>query len=731
MRLALIGTGLIGGSAAWAMRECGVVSHVTACDIAIESAQKAVKIGIADEATTSIADAVAHADCIMLAVPVLAMQSVFEEVGRHMSPDAMVTDVGSTRQSVIKAARRGLGEHFARYAPLHPIAGGEMPGVEYATAELFRGCRVISTPHEATNPAVLSFWEDAWKRVGASVRRMPAQEHDAIFASVSHLPHVLAYALVDAIAQTSNAEKKFDFVGAGFRDFTRIAASSPAMWRDICFSNRDAILSSLTLFEEELKRIRHYMETNDADALTEVFDRASKARRKVGLRPPVNAEKTEGPIAFGPTQTVKPIGKLKGSIRLPGSKSISNRALLLAALADGTTRLTGLLKADDTDRMIESLIKLGVDIQFDSEDGVIVNGCGGQFPNASTDLFIGNAGTAARSLTAALAFSGGHYRLDGIERMRSRPIGDLVDALRTLGAKITYEMKEGYPPLRFEPAKLERDRVSVRGNVSSQFLTALLMIAPVIAPEQGLRIDIEGELISRPYVAMTIKMMHAFGILVRETDTGFIVPKGRYCALRHYAVEGDASGASYFLALGALAKGPVRVLGVGSQSLQGDVAFADVLERMGACVKRGMDYIEVSGPEYGRLCGISMDCTAIPDAAMTLVPMALLTDGPVHLTGIGSWRVKETDRIAAMATEMKKFGALVEEGADWIKVEMPHSEKPRNATVDTYDDHRMAMALSIAACAGVTVTVNDPGCTAKTFPTFFLGLDALREGTTK
>ena len=412
-----------------------------------------------------------------------------------------------------------------------------------------------------------------------------------------------------------------------------------------------------------------------------------------------------------------PVTAASGTVKLPGSKSISNRALMLAALASGTTRLTGLLRADDTERMLESLTKLGVKVTADG-DAAVIEGAGGFFPVKSAELFIGNAGTAARTLTAALAFAGGHYRLDGIERMRERPIGDLLAALRTLGADVTCEKKEGFLPLVFRPAVPVGRRVSVRGNVSSQYLTALLLTAPLIAPEEGLEITVEGELISRPYIDITLAMMKTFGADVTVTKKGFRVAKGGYRAQENYAVEGDASGASYFLALGALTGGPVRVEGVGRNALQGDAAFVGVLEQMGAVITRGDRYIEASLSAGKVLKGITLDCTKIPDAAMTLVPMALRTEGAVRLTGIASWRVKETDRIAAMAAEMNKFGARVESGPDWIEVERG-ATVAENVEVATYDDHRMAMSFSLAAAAGVPVVIKDPGCTAKTYPAYF------------
>lgn len=420
---------------------------------------------------------------------------------------------------------------------------------------------------------------------------------------------------------------------------------------------------------------------------------------------------------------IDPIVRAEGTVTLPGSKSISNRALLLAALSQGKTELTGLLRAEDTDRMLDALRSLGIEVR-ESGTSVTVYGVG-SFPVKRADLFVGNAGTVARMLTAALAFAGGDYTLDGVSRMRERPIGDLVDALRSLGAKIEYRMKEGYLPIAIKPAKLSGNFVRVRGNVSSQFLTALLVCAPVWlaarsredASNTAFHIAIEGPLISRPYVRMTAEMMRTFGAHLREEGEGYVVVAPGYKVTNSYAVEGDASAASYFLALGALAKGPVRVNGVGRNSLQGDVQFAEALRLMGADVSYEENAIAVSHKREKPLCGLKLDCTAIPDAAMTFVPMALSTSSEIELHGIASWRVKETDRLDAMVREVSKFGAQVDFGNDWIRVK--RGEEIRPARVATYLDHRMAMSFALAACAGVRVEIENPACTAKTFPNFF------------
>ena len=404
-----------------------------------------------------------------------------------------------------------------------------------------------------------------------------------------------------------------------------------------------------------------------------------------------------------------------GTVRLPGSKSISNRVLLLAALAEGETEVRDLLASDDTARMLEALAALGVGVrQLDGENWAIT-GCAGDFPVRQAELFLGNAGTAFRPLTAALALAGGDYVLKGVARMHERPIGDLVDGLRQLGADITYLGNDGYPPLHLKPAALRPGGVlKVRGDVSSQFLTGLLMALPLTG--EAATVEVIGELISKPYIEITLATMARFGVDVqRDGWQRFTVPAGsRYRSPGTVYVEGDASSASYFLALGAIGGGPLRVEGVGRDSIQGDVKFAEALARMGAVIETGPNWMQARAPQGG-LVAVDLDCNHIPDAAMTLATAALFARGTTTLRNIASWRVKETDRIAAMATELRKLGAEVEEGADFIRV-TPTTLRP--AAIDTYDDHRMAMCFSLAAF-GTPLRINDPKCVAKTFPDYF------------
>lgn len=421
-----------------------------------------------------------------------------------------------------------------------------------------------------------------------------------------------------------------------------------------------------------------------------------------------------------------PVGSASGTMTLPGSKSISNRVLLLAALAQGRTVLHGLLDSDDTRVMLQALRTLGIGMETLADGGLALQGQS-RFPVQEASLFMGNAGTAIRPLTAALAVQGGSFELSGVPRMHERPIGDLVDALRMLGADIRYLGNEGYPPLHIGRGRPDAGRpVRVKGSVSSQFLTALLLAAPLVAgpADTDVVIEVDGELISKPYILITLNLMARFGVPVRRDGwQRFIVPAGAaYRSPGEYLVEGDASSASYFMALGALGGGPVNILGAGAQSIQGDMAFADVVRAMGGRVNLRPDSIEVSGVRVAageRLRAFDLDFNLIPDAAMTAAAMALYADGPCTLRNIGSWRVKETDRIDAMHAELAKLGAEVESGPDWLRVHPIPAGGWRSASIHTYDDHRMAMCFSLAAFGGVPVTILDPACVAKTFPEYF------------
>ena len=430
-----------------------------------------------------------------------------------------------------------------------------------------------------------------------------------------------------------------------------------------------------------------------------------------------------------------------GCVQLPGSKSISNRVLLLAALSHGTTVLHDLLDSDDTRVMLQALHTLGCTItpgQVTPGQPLHITGLGGALPaDAAATLFLGNAGTAMRPLTAALAVLGGQFEMTGIARMYERPIGDLVDALRQLGCQIDYLGTPGYPPLKIghpDFAAHLAAPIRVRGDVSSQFLTSLLMALPLLARTQAITIDVQGELISKPYIHITLELLARFGIRVKNHGwQRFVIPAGsRYQSPGAIHVEADASSASYFIALGAIATGDngqksIKIEGVGLDSIQGDIRFAEAAQAMGAVVTGGPNWLQVQRGAWP-LKAIDLDCNHIPDAAMTLAAMALYADGTTTLRNIASWRVKETDRIAAMACELRKLGATVEEGADFIRITPPASVQDwQAASIHTYDDHRVAMCFSLAAFnpAGLPVRIEDPQCVAKTFPDYFEALFTL------
>lgn len=435
-----------------------------------------------------------------------------------------------------------------------------------------------------------------------------------------------------------------------------------------------------------------------------------------------------------PHLDLPPLRGASGRVQLPGSKSISNRVLLLAGLASGTTRVHGLLASDDTRVMLDALRTLGARLQ-PTERALEVSGLGGTLAVHEARLFLGNAGTAMRPLAAALAVlaatQGGRYELSGVPRMHERPIGDLVDALRPLGCTIEDLGVPGYPPLRVsgQPGGqlATAQPIRVRGDVSSQFLTALLMALPLVSADRDVVIEVQGELISKPYIEITLNLLARFGVhVVRDGWSRFTIPRGSaYASPGDVHVEGDASSASYFVALGAIAAGagaPVHIDGVGSDSIQGDIRFVDAARQMGAAVKSGPNWIEVRRGRWP-LDPISIDAVHIPDAAMTLAVMALYARGTSRISGIASWRVKETDRIAAMAAELRKVGASVVEGDDYIEVVPPTHWQP--AAIETYDDHRMAMCLSLAAFGGQPLRILDPQCVGKTFPDYFEALFGL------
>ena len=420
---------------------------------------------------------------------------------------------------------------------------------------------------------------------------------------------------------------------------------------------------------------------------------------------------------------LKPSYLKSGELNLPGSKSISNRVLLLSALANGNTVIKNLLFSDDTEVMISALKTLGINIKENKKlSECIISGSINSFPVKKADLYIGNAGTAIRPLTAALAFNNGDYKLYGTKRMHERPIKDLIDSLNSIGANIEYLNEYGYPTIQIKKINHNTNKVIVKGNVSSQFLSSLILSSTIFSKNKDFKIYVDGDLISQPYVNITLKLMNLFGVKIYEKKNKiFTISSNQILnSPKEINIESDASSASYFLAAAAIGGGSLKVNGIGSKSIQGDIQFIKILEKMGATIKVKNNFIEVSSDKV--LKPINEDLNHIPDAAMTLAILSLYADGVSVLKNIGSWRVKETDRLKAMSTELRKVGAKIIEGKDFLQIEPPL--KIKNASIDTYDDHRMAMCFSLASLnsdfkKGANIVINDPNCVNKTFPNYF------------
>ena len=763
LAIAIIGLGLIGGSLALALKRNYPRYHILGIDRSIDTLQTALEHHVIDRALP-LEQAVPQADILILCVPVGQIDSVLQTCQPYLQDHTLITDVGSTKLSVINAARKTLGTKISQFIPAHPIAGSEQHGINAAQANLFEHKKTILCPLTENRHEDLQKIQSLWEALGADCHLLSAEQHDAIFAAVSHLPHLLAYTYMAQIAHSDDMHIKLELAGSGFRDFTRIAGSSSEIWADIFFNNRPALLREIDAWQLLLAKVKSMIEHNQTDTLRHVLDEAANLRQtwqeidtagrtctkllQQDLPPllrrpsqhPTNetAQRSEplapaamvaGAIVHKPGNSIikmPTLQQVSGNITLPGSKSISNRVLLLAALSQGTTVVRSVLQAEDTHIMLTALNQLGIECarQGNSND-YHIQGTAGCFPNKQAHLFMGNAGTAMRPLTAALAIQGGNYELSGIARMHERPIHDLVESLRQLGCNIDYLQQIGYPPIKIgvrHPIPVPQT-IQINGNTSSQFTTALLMALPLLTQHlnHGITVEIIGELISKPYIALTLNLLKRFGVEITQQDwSSFTIPaQASYHSPGDIAVEGDASSASYFLAAGAIGKGPVRVIGIGSNSIQGDIQFAQALQQMGAQISIDNLSITASAPAEGKLRAVDLDCNAIPDAAMTLAICALFAEGTTTLRNIASWRVKETDRIHAMATELGKLGAWIESGPDFIRITPPQIWRTPEEGIDTYDDHRMAMCFSLAAFSPVPITINHPECVAKTFPDYF------------
>jgi 3-phosphoshikimate 1-carboxyvinyltransferase len=424
-----------------------------------------------------------------------------------------------------------------------------------------------------------------------------------------------------------------------------------------------------------------------------------------------------------------PVAGARATVTVPGSKSLTNRALIVAALAAGETRLEGVLDSDDTRVMVQSLQALGVGVEHDPDLGqMTVRGCGGRIPASEASLLVGNSGTSLRFLTALVCLGRGTYRLDGVPRMRERPVADLLVALNRLGADASSDAGTGCPPLTVRADGLDGGYTLVKGDVSSQFLSGLLMALPYA--KTATTVEVDGTLVSKPYIDMTLAVMRDFGLSpANHGYQSFNIEPARYRRQPRYRIEPDASAASYFFAAAAMTGARIAVEGLGTASVQGDLAFVDVLAHMGCQVEKSAGRIVVQGPPDGQLRGVDVDMNPISDTVMTLAAVALFAQGMTRIRNVGHVRHKETDRLAAIATELRKFGTFVDEKPDGL-ILFPPDRIATPVQVATYDDHRMAMALSLIGLRVPGVSILDPGCVAKTYPGYWNDLDALRQQLT-
>jgi len=698
----ILGLGLMGASLALALR--GKVRSLTGYDI--DPATVSAAETFMDTVATTPAQAVEVADVVILAAPVRAILRLIPQIAPHLKPGALVTDLGSTKTFIVKELAKLPPGIFAIGG--HPMCGKESSGYAAADPAMYAGCTFALCETGRAEPDHRALIEDVVRAVGGNPYWVSAVEHDRNVAIISHLPYLLSMGLVAQVDVHPARDALFQLASTGFKDTTRLAGSDLAMMGDVLATNTDAIWRALSGLQSQLSTLLASFSNDETDD-RRWLGTIRETRRDWGAAFQKRTEKKPMTDSI----EIQPVsGPVNATVHIPGSKSITNRALLLAALADGLSHFDNALFSEDSHCFVECLRQLGFGVASDAQAATFdVHGLGGRVPATSADLFVGNAGTAARFLTAAVCIGNGEYRFDGVPRMRERPIAPLLSALRRLGAEVSAE--DGHFPLTVHASGLRGGLTSLDASESSQYLSALLLISPYA--ERDVSIGIEGTLVSQPYIETTIQMMKQFGVEVeREGYRRFKVRAGQRYTARRYGIEPDASNASYFFAAAAVTGGRVTVPYLGRDSLQGDIHFLDVLEQMGCAVRYAEDSVTVTGP--AQLRGVEVNMNAISDTVQTLSAIAPYADGPVTIRDVQHIRHKETDRIQAVVTELRKLGATVDEFADGLRV---HPGPLHAAAVDTYQDHRMAMAFAVTGLRTAGVRINDPGCTQKTFPDYF------------
>ena len=718
-RLVVVGLGLIGGSFAKGMRAKGLFAEVVGVDLDAESRRLAVELGVVDRCETELAAACQGATVIQLAVPILAMEKVLGQLARCDLGNAVLTDVGSAKGNVLRAARLAFDGKVARFVPGHPIAGSEQSGVEAANAELFRRHKVILTPQASTDADALALVDGLWRALGADVEHMEVEHHDQVLAATSHLPHLLAFTLVDSLAKRSENLEIFRYAAGGFRDFTRIAGSDPVMWHDIFLANREAVLRTLDAFRDDLDALREAVDAGDGHQLLGVFTRARHAREHfskiLARRAYVDAMHSNDLIYLA-----NPGGSLSGRIRVPGDKSISHRSIMLGSLADGVTQVEGFLEGEDALATLQAFRDMGVVIEGPHHGKVTIHGVGlnGLKPPPGP-LYLGNSGTSMRLLSGLLAAQPFDTVLTGDASLSKRPMNRVAKPLREMGALIE-TAPEGRPPLTIRGGRRLGGMTYEMPMASAQVKSCLLLAGLYAA---GSTTVIE----PAPTRDHTERMLQGFGYPVTVDGNAATVASGHKLSATHIEVPADISSAAFFLVAASIAEGSELVLEhVGINPTRTGVI--DILKLMGADISLE-NQREVGGEPVAdirvraaKLKGIDIPEDLVPlaiDEFPVLFVAAACAEGRTVLRGAEELRVKESDRIQVMADGLIALGVKAEPTPDGIIIE---GGAIGGGEVWSHGDHRIAMSFSVASLRAMApIRIHDCANVATSFPNF-LGL---------
>tara|TARA_B110000008_G_scaffold11658_1_gene11160 strand:+ start:1193 stop:3439 length:2247 start_codon:yes stop_codon:yes gene_type:complete len=719
-KVAIIGLGLIGCSWVKALKLAKCIGHVSGFDRNMDSMEQALQAGLIDDFSIDVCDVVRDADLVIISVPILAVADVLEQIKSSIANNAVLTDVGSVKGNISKAVTDVLGEDFDRFVLGHPIAGSERSGVSAADEKLFKNHKIILTPEKRTSEMALDLVSDAWQVTGGKVELMTVQHHDEVLAATSHLPHLLAYSLVDTLANDEENNDIFNYAAGGFRDFTRIASSSPIMWRDIFVGNKDEVLKALDLFTADLQQLREVIANEDKTQMMGTFTRAKAARdhfTKILARRAYVDSMTSQIVNY----VAKPGGKLSGEFRVPGDKSISHRSIMLGSLAEGTTEVTGFLEGEDSLATLQSFRDMGVVIEGPHRGRVTVHGVGLHGlktpPNA---LYLGNSGTSMRLLSGLMAAQNFDVEMTGDASLSKRPMNRVADPLREMGAVIE-SAENGRPPLKIKGAQPLKGIHYVLPMASAQVKSCLLLA--------GLYAEGETTVIEpAPTRDHTERMLKGFGYPVEVDGPKVTVRPGGKLTATAIDVPSDISSAAFFMVAASIAKdSDITLQHVGINPTR--VGVINILRQMGANIDM-LNEREVGGEPVAdlrirsaQLKGIQVPEDQVPlaiDEFPAIFVAAACAEGTTVLTGAEELRVKESDRIQAMVDGLQILGVDAVGTEDGAIIKGFGSEGSFNGgEVDSVDDHRIAMSFTIASLrANAAILVKDCANVSTSFPGF-------------